>query len=115
MRDHIQNIFAMCTNKVDRRNVGDILPAVLLKPSSSIIFLRILPIVLVHVIKGTTQSGLCIEMNSSLVSFLFNALLWDYSYHRVFLISDNNTNKIKQRGKTLIVHKHIRILFKLAI
>ena len=56
MRDNIQNIFATCTNKVDRRNVGDILPAVLLKlqaeylqrydDSSSII----LSIVLVHVI-----------------------------------------------------------------
>ena len=29
-----------------------------------------------------------IDMNSFLVSSLFTALLWDYSYHKVFLISD---------------------------
>ena len=39
-----------------------------------------------------------IEMNSSLISFVFTDLLWDYSYHKVFLISDI-INKIKQRKK----------------
>ena len=29
-----------------------------------------------------------IEINSSLVSPLFTAIHWDYSYHKVFLISD---------------------------
>ena len=38
-----------------------------------------------------------IEMNSSLVSSLFTALFWDYSYHKVFLISD--TIKMEQSEK----------------
>ena len=38
-----------------------------------------------------------IEMNSFLVSSLFTALLWGYSYHKVFLIS--NIIKMEQSEK----------------